>query len=217
MPAKTRNGVTTPVGSDPYNLTADLKKAFESALLTVPVEDLAARNALAALFPNNTLPLNLSVARADIPGLIETWTGTRWISNSGSIHLELARQAGANIANSLWGPGTPTELTAGVDQDASRNASQFSFPVNNQIEVAQEGLYALSWAVTDFSSGANGFITIRKDATNQVLAQKALSSTFDVTAERPSIHLTAGERVRFNFQTTTAVSSKHLISVTKIG
>ncbi|WP_104164659.1 hypothetical protein [Arthrobacter sp. SX1312] len=217
MPAKTRNRVEIPVGSDPYNLTADLKNAFESALLTVPVENAAARDALAALFPNNTLPLNLSVARADLPGLIETWTGARWISNSGAIHLEIARTAGVNLANSLWGPGTPSELTAGVNGGASRNPSQFSFPVNNMVEVALEGIYALSWAVTDFSSGANGYITIRRDSNNQVLAQKALSNTFDVTAERPSIYLPAGARVRFNFLTLQAVECKHLLSITKIG
>ncbi|WP_394253627.1 hypothetical protein [Arthrobacter pityocampae] len=219
MPAKTRNGVDFPVGSDPYNLTPDMKKAFESANLTIPVTNKAARDGLASQFPGNTLPVNQRVARGDIPGLIETWTGTRWISNAGAIHLELDFAAPINIANSPWGPGSPSQMTAGINQDASRNPSQFSFPSNNQVKFAIEGLYALSWAVTDFSRQAGGLILINKGANGgQILASKSIGvGSSDITAERPSAHLLAGQIVTFSFRTTEAVSCRHLLSITKIG
>lgn len=218
MPTKTRNGVNVPVNSDPYNLPQDMKNAFESANLMIPVVNLAERNALASKFPTNTLPVGTQVARLDLPGLTETWAGNRWFSNTGAIHLELDFAAPINIASSLWGPGSPAEMTAGINQTASRNQSQFSFPKNNEIKVALAGLYAISWAITGFSKPSGGLILISKDASGQILASKSIGTgSFDITAERPSVYLAANTVLQFNFRTSEAITCRHLLSITKLG
>lgn len=159
-----------------------------------------------------------AVVRLDLTGLpVETYDGSIWILATAGIHLELARTASANTANALWGPGVPSELTAAVDNNASRNPGQFTYPTNNQIAVTKAGLYSPSWAVTDFSAGATGFILIRKVSTGQVIAAKQMTATGDISVERGSISLAAGEALQFNFQTSVAVTCKHLITLTRIG
>jgi hypothetical protein len=161
----------------------------------------------------------LQVLRTDLPGTpIETCDGTNWYLQGAGASLELARTASANTANTLWGPGVPSELSAAVQAaPASRNPSLFSFPSNNQIAVAQAGQYAVAWAITDFSAGASGFLTIRNVTTGQAIASNQYTATGDTFAGRPSIYLPAGTILQFNFQTTTSVTCKHLIDVTRIG
>lgn len=158
------------------------------------------------------------VNRLDLPGRpVETYDGSIWTLQGAGLHLEVARTASANLANSLWGPGSPAELAAGVDSAASRNPGQFSFPVSNQITVTQAGVYALSWAVTDFSPAATGFIVIRKVSSGQAIASNQFTASGDAFAGRPSIYLPAGAALQFNFQTNVVVTCKHLITLTRLG
>ena len=184
---------------------------YVSAGASLPVFTGGERDALTAYD-------GLTVLRADVAGWPrETYASGLWYREGVGVHLELARTASANLANSLWGPGSPSELAAGVDAAASRNPSLFSYPTNNQITVAQEGIYSVAWAITDFSPAGSGFMIIRKVSSGQSIASQQFTATGDASCSRGSIRLAAGETLQFNFQTNAVVTCKHLISISKIG
>ena len=184
---------------------------YVSAGASLPVFTGGERDALTAYD-------GLTVLRADVAGWPrETYASGLWYREGVGVHLELARTASANLANSLWGPGSPSELAAGVDATASRNPSLFSYPTNNQITVTQEGIYSPAWAITDFSPAGSGFMIIRKVSSGQSIASQQFTATGDASCSRGSIRLAAGETLQFNFQTNAVVTCKHLISISKIG
>lgn len=79
MPTNTANGGTVPVGSDPYALTADLKKSIESVRSIIPISSAAAQTNLPTLF-GGTLPVPTYIERTDLPGRpIYTWDGAAWL------------------------------------------------------------------------------------------------------------------------------------------
>lgn len=177
----------------------------------IPVRNLAERAEL-------TPVIGTTVQRLDQPGApIETFDGTYWVLQGAGFYLELARDAGNNQANQVWGPGVASELSAAVNLSASRNPGIFSFPSANRVTVGKAGIYAPSWAITNFSSGASGYILIKRDSTGQVIAAKQMNATGDISVERSAIYLDAGESLDFNFQTSTQVTCKHLLSIARIG
>ncbi|UXE05167.1 minor tail protein [Arthrobacter phage Jamun] len=72
MPIQTVNKTSVPVGSDPYALTADLKKTVEGLRTIIPVADKAERDALPSPFEGMT------VERSDLNGALEVFTGGAW-------------------------------------------------------------------------------------------------------------------------------------------
>jgi len=83
MPTLTVTKAQVPVGSDPYALTADLKKMMETASLVVPVANQAERDGLADKFPTKQLPVPFLITRADLGQQIQVWNGTQWLAGSG--------------------------------------------------------------------------------------------------------------------------------------
>ena len=108
-----------PVGSDPYALTADLKKAFESARSIIPVADAAERDALAALFPGGVLPDKTTVARGDLRGALQVWSTAQ------------AQWSAPAISSFGQGSGVVPETKAGEVQviTDAYSVGNFVFPV----------------------------------------------------------------------------------------
>lgn len=73
------NGVEVFTDGDPYNLSADVAKAFRTANVTIDVASQAQRDGLAALAPGGVLPVPTFVYRTDL-SLYETWNGSAWRS-----------------------------------------------------------------------------------------------------------------------------------------
>lgn len=85
MPTNTANGGTVPVGSDPYALTADLKKSIESVRSIIPISSAAAQTNLPTVF-GGTLPVPTYIERTDLPGRpIYTWDGSAWLLPGGAL------------------------------------------------------------------------------------------------------------------------------------
>ncbi|MDQ0922481.1 hypothetical protein QF038_000989 [Pseudarthrobacter sp. W1I19] len=76
MPQTTWNKGIVPAGTDPYNEIPDTKKAVESLNAIVPVANGAERDALA---PTGGKYVGMTVSRADLSGILETWDGLAWI------------------------------------------------------------------------------------------------------------------------------------------
>lgn len=199
MPAKTRNGVDIPVGSDPYALTADLKRAFESATLTIPVATLAERNALAAKFPNDALPVGLSVARQDLPGVTESWDGTRWVKLGGVQRAEFVGSIGV-LVNENWGPGPLT-----FDNPQSRNSAGFSSPERDLVTLPGPGEYAIAGR---FRMSANNTGVAFASLMNEAASTEYTSADIPVgysTAHLvyPNFYTPTAMTLRFRFRTST--------------
>jgi hypothetical protein len=72
MTQKLSNGITVPINSDAYQLTADLATMGNSANVSIPVNSQAARDALTPF-------AGMTVIRLDIPGApTQTWDGSAW-------------------------------------------------------------------------------------------------------------------------------------------
>lgn len=103
MPTNTANGGTTPVGSDPYALTADLKKAIESVRSIIPIASAEQLAALPGLFPGGVLPVPSYVQRQDLYSEpVFRWDGVGWKQITGTQYAEFTfsgiNQTGGNGA-----------------------------------------------------------------------------------------------------------------------
>jgi hypothetical protein len=76
VPQTTWNKGIVPAGTDPYNEIPDTKKAVESLNAVVPVANAAERD---ALVPPAGKYVGMTVSRADLSGILETWDGLAWI------------------------------------------------------------------------------------------------------------------------------------------
>lgn len=144
--------------------------------------------------------------------------GWKAYPNPKLVHLELDFRAPRNLAGELWGPGSPAQMAAGVNQTSSSNAGQFSFPLNNEVRVTNAGVYALSWSATGFDKPTGALMLISRDANSQILASNSIGDgSRDISASRASIYLPAGAVIQFNFTTGAAVTCRHLLTITKLG
>lgn len=101
MPTTTANESTVPVGSDPYALTADLKKAIEGVRSIIPVASTAERDGLAALF-GGTLPVPTWIQRTDLNGEpLYQWDGSAWLLPAGAQGILNVQTAGSGDAAGL--------------------------------------------------------------------------------------------------------------------
>jgi hypothetical protein len=76
VPQTTWNKGIVPAGTDPYNEIPDTKKAVESLNAIVPVANATERD---ALVPPAGKYAGMTVSRADLSGILETWNGSAWI------------------------------------------------------------------------------------------------------------------------------------------
>lgn len=142
--------------------------------------------------------------------------GWKAYPNPKLVHLELDFAAPRNLAGSLWGPGSPAQMAAGVNQTASSNAGQFSFPLNNQIRFAVAGVYSTDWAAGDFDKPTGALMTIRRGWNDQLLDSNSIGDgSYDVSAGRSSFYVPAGGIIQYNFITGVAVTCRHLLTITK--
>lgn len=215
MPTKTRNGADIPVGSDPYALTADLKKGFESANFTIPVTNLTERNALAAKFPNSVLPVGTSIARLDLPGVTETWDGNRWVKSGGIQRAEFTGSIGV-LQNEDWGPGPLT-----FDNPQSVNSTGFSTPERDLVTLPGPGEYAIAGR---FRMSVNNTGVAFARLLNQAGSIEYTSADIPVgyaTAHLvyPNFYTPVAMTLRFRFRTSTAgtptLTSR--IAITRVG
>lgn len=95
MTAQTPTKVTVMAGSDQWKLVEHIRGTFLTARTVIPVADRAERDGLAALFPNNTLPIGTTVFLTDIARL-QVWDGNKW---GGPAYGQLAAttNASANV------------------------------------------------------------------------------------------------------------------------
>lgn len=210
-----RNGVTLFTNGDPYQLATDMGTSFNSANVVIKVASAAAQTTLQGQL--TSADKGTPITRTDLPGApMYMWDGSAFLRTVAGNHLEIGRTAPANTANSLWGPGTPAELAAGVDSSRSTNTGAFTYPSNNAISVANDGIYEVSWYMYDFSAAASGFITITNVGATVKHTSTGFTAVTDIAVPSiPSIRLLAGESLSFNFQTTTSISCKHRIRLTK--
>ena len=139
MAIQTANKATVPAGSDAWNLTADIKKALETARIIVPVASQAERDGLAPLFPGGVLPVPTMVWRTDTQHY-QNWNGTGWRNFPDTYVGEgnnqpVVKSAQAVITTGAFGDFTltlpvafPNGITAAVVQEASTIANN-DYPV----------------------------------------------------------------------------------------
>ena len=211
-----RNGVTMFTNGDTYKPAEDLTTAFNTANVVIKVSSQSAENTLKAAL-NNTTDKGTPITRTDLPGSpVSVWDGTTFMRVVASNHLEIGLTAGANTANSLWGPGSPATMTAGIDAARSVNTGAFTFPANNAITVANDGIYEVSWYMYDFSAPASGYIILTNLGGTLKHSSTGFTGVSDISLPAiPNLRLLAGETLSFNFQTTTSISCKHRIRLTK--
>ncbi|QOI67665.1 minor tail protein [Arthrobacter phage Orcanus] len=92
MPIQTVNKTSVPVGSDPYALTADLKKTVEGLRTVIPVANQAERDALPSPFEGMT------VERTDLNGALEVYTSGAWPAAPGVQYFGFDQVAGWSAA-----------------------------------------------------------------------------------------------------------------------
>lgn len=183
MPTTTATGATVPVGSDPYALTADLKKAFESARTIIPVQNLSQRNGLAALFPDSTLPVPTFVSRTDLGQLIQVWDGVGWVAGSGVDIVDLPGVDGN------WSQTARVTVTTSPDGGARkadmalllyRTGGGFSIPTGTWWPLLSNVVPAGLRPPTAVVTGALGFIETEAGAITAVAAKVDSTGTLQI-------------------------------------
>lgn len=118
MSTSTWNGVTVPTAGDPWQLITDLKNAFDSADMVIPVSSQTVRDGLAALAPGGVLPVPTTVMRTDLAGYpLEVWNGSSWLRKgvqSASFNRNAGTDATFTTANTGLVSGTITGAPAGT-------------------------------------------------------------------------------------------------------
>lgn len=214
MTAQTANKATVPVGSDGWNPTAHIKQAIETARTIIPVADVTERNGLAALFPGGTLPVPSFVWRADL-GIMETWTGTVWLSRP---HVEFTYNTavGAIPDATGWGPGVLTLDTSAVSTDTALATS----PSADKLTIAKVGEYAV-WFGGAFGSGLNGTSWFQiKNGTDTEVYASGPANDFWGHASIPNFRVTADNTTLwFRLKQTSGVANNSAgrIRITRIG
>ena len=215
------NGVQVFTNGDDYNLADDVADAFRTANVVIPVASQAVQDALAAAF--GPADAGKPITRKDLPGCpMFVWDGEDFRRVVAGNHLEIGLTAGVNNANELWGPGSPATLTAGIDTARSSNADAFTFPVNNVITVADDGLYEVSWYMYDFRdeagnpTSASGYIILTNLGGGIKHSSTGFTGVSDISLPSiPNLSLLAGDTLSFNFLTQTKIQCKHRIRLTK--
>lgn len=140
MPTTTANAASVPVGSDPYALTADLKKTVESVRSIIPISTAAQLTALPGLFPGGVLPVPTYVQRTDLAGTpLFSWDGAEWVQLTGRAHAEftsagLVGPAGNGVN---WGALNPVAART-FNNDFVESAG------GGNIRFLREGTYAVT-------------------------------------------------------------------------
>lgn len=114
MPTTAANGVEVPVGSDAYNLVADLLRMAKSMKLVIPVASAAERDNLADKYEG------LTVIRTDQGGIQQTYSGGAWYgfrSASAGLTVPIVAAGGSYGVDITYPtgifPGTPRTTATG--------------------------------------------------------------------------------------------------------
>jgi hypothetical protein len=166
-------------------------------------------------------------SRLDQGGAIVRCDGTTWGRVESRTNLDIAlTQASASTPNALWGPGSGAQMLAAVVGAKSSNADRFTFPVSNQVQVTDEGLYDATWTIRFFSTdgvtpkATTGFLRISDEGAgiNQVhYGVTNFAAVGDVSVSANNMTLTALGKLNFNFQVPDSVTAKHWIRVARKG
>lgn len=186
MAIQTFNKAQVPVGSDPYALTADLKKMAESLNVTIPVAGATERDALPAV-------RGTRVARLDLPGApLNTYDDQRgsWIEpykNLGSA----PNFTNWTLTGDFYGInlGDKMQVTATV-QLARTGGSTQNIPGGSvaytqigkvipdaALGTAGIGLVAVSWVGYNSGNGANNLFECYLDLVSGMLSLRGVSAT----------------------------------------
>jgi hypothetical protein len=166
------NGAEVPTNSDPYNLTADLRKLALSLNIPIPVMNQSERDGLAALY-GAPLKVGTTVYRRDQSMLTEKWNGTSW-GNAG--HSEWYRTGQSVPTITTWGVGALTQ-----DAAKTTDAAFVTHPANDQIKFRDAGLYAISFTAkapggvtgrsfVEFQSGGEAIVRAKMDGEDRAAA-----------------------------------------------
>lgn len=160
-------------------------------------------------------------------GSLTVCDGTTWGLVESRVNVDIAlTQGNASTPNQLWGPGSPAEMSAAVVAAKSKNAGKFSFPTNNQVQAADEGLYDATWTMRFFSTdgvtprATSGFLRISDEGlgANQVhYGIDNFTAVGDVSVSATNVSLAALGKLNFNFQTPDSVTVKHSIRIARKG
>lgn len=158
----------------------------------LPVRSVTERNAI-------TAHKDQAVYRLDL-GAVETYDGTRW-TLGGIQHAEFYNgNFGPIPPNQLWGPG---DMDVNLDGARSLNPGFASWPVNDIISVADEGIYALTCHIQWLTSSVAGttFLAFRNEAgTETYHTMNYPAGSGGSTLSAPDLYLKAGERVAVKLQ-----------------
>lgn len=133
------NGAVVPTASDAYQLTADLQKLCLSLNIPLAVNDLTARNGLAALAPNGVLPVGTMVIRKDQSMFVEKWDGTAWKTSG---HSEWTKTAHVVPTNTVYGVGALTQ-----DAAKTTDTAFVTHPATDVLQLRDVGTYSIAFSI----------------------------------------------------------------------
>lgn len=187
-----QNKITVPTNSDPYNLTADLKAAFEQANVVIPIPSQGDRDALVKHD-------GMAVTRLDLGGLIEVWDADMSAWTRGIQHAEFTGSTSPSPSQS-WGTG-PLSL----DSNASRYGGIFTSPANDRVALPGAGLYSISVRV-QMGTAATGttWVAITNDTASSTYTSYDIQPGASTgAASIPNFYAPAAQNIRIVFYSTT--------------
>ncbi|MFM9430068.1 hypothetical protein [Arthrobacter sp. MP_2.3] len=166
-------------------------------------------------------------SRMDQGGAIVRYDGSTWGRVDARTNLDVAlSQSDASTVNALWGPGSPAQMAAAVVAAKSSNQDRFTFPVSNQIQATDEGLYDATWTIRFYNTdgitpkASTGYLRISDNGTglNQVhYGVTNFAAVSDVSVTATNITLAALGKLNFNFLIPDTVTAKHWIRIARKG
>ncbi|WNM72806.1 minor tail protein [Arthrobacter phage RedFox] len=186
MAIQTFNKAQVPVGSDPYALTADLKKMAETLNVVIPVAGAAERDALPAV-------RGMRVARLDQPG-----SPTNTYDDQTSSWLEPYKNLGTapsftnwTISGEFYGIPLGDKMQVNGTGILARTAGGTINIPGGSVAYTQIGkvipdgalsangigVYALSWTAYNSGNGANNLFECYLDVVTGMLSLRGVSAT----------------------------------------
>jgi hypothetical protein len=132
------SGAEVPTNSDPYNLTADLRKMALSLTMPIAVMNVSARNALQNEAPGGVFKVGQPIIRRDQSMLTEIWDGAGWVT--GKPHTEWS-------SNGIV-VGTAATIDVGaLTQDAAKTTDSafVTHPQAGALRFRDAGTYAITF------------------------------------------------------------------------